>query len=127
MFSSAQQQLLQLLKIQPLQLRAEFSNQTLVPALQALDLNSTTLAAPILAAPEISHAIFLDILSLFQQSPVTTESSIQLGSLSWSIDSHATEVLLTNSKLITPPLSLLQQPTLKRQLWQQLSRYLEQL
>lgn len=127
MLSPDQQQLLQLLKIQPLQLRSQFENQSDTCVTQPPAANSSAVSKQQPQAPELSNAFCQDIISLFQQTPVKTESSLQLGSLNWCIDRQATESMLTENELITPPLPLLQQPALKRQLWQQLSRYLEQL
>lgn len=127
MLSPAQHQLLQLLKIQPLQLRSQFASQSDTTAVKPPELEYATVSEPQPYVPDLSDVICQDIMSLFQQTPVKSELSLQLGSLSWFIDHRATESLLTESQLITPPLSLLRQPAMKRQLWQQLSCYLDQL
>lgn len=125
MLSTSQQQLLQLLKIQPLQLRSHFNSASVMPASQAAEI-STSVTKPTREAPDSNHAFSQDVAALLQQAPVVVGDVLRLGALCWSIDDDATEPMLVEDELITPPFSLLQQPALKQKLWQQLSHYLAQ-
>lgn len=126
MLSNSQQQLLQLLKIQPLQLRTQFKSSSVATAEQAVtaDTKSSVIRRK-RQVPDSSHHCCQDVAVLLQKDPVVVDGALQFGGLNWSIDVDASESVLVGNELITPPFSLLQQPALKQQLWQQLSHYLE--
>ncbi len=108
--NSHQQQLLHLLNIKNLSLNTEFQHFALTavqqPALTGDKSQQTTAETtePMLLASDIR-------LLLSQLTP----------QLSWQIEPKASHCYCEADLLITPELSLLQQATLKRQLWQLLN------
>ena len=122
MLNSSQRQLLQLLSIQPLQLRPCFQPQTdMTPDASAEDASS----GKVFVCPQVNHPLVQDLAVLLQQQPAATPQALQLGALRWSIQSGSTECTLSGHQLISPELSTLTSPVLKRQLWHCISHYLD--
>ncbi|SEB04106.1 hypothetical protein SAMN04488051_1183 [Alkalimonas amylolytica] len=120
--NSSQRQLLQLLSIQPLQLKNCFQPQTdKTPVAMAVDDS----AGEIFVCPQVNHPLVQDLAVLLQQEPATTPQALQLGALRWSIQPGSTECSLSGHQLISPELSSLTSPVLKRQLWHCISPYLD--
>lgn len=117
----SQRQLLQLLAIQPLQLKACFQ-----PEKQN---NSETIADDVaeqtLLCPQLSHSLVQDVAYLLCQSPNASPQALQLGALHWSIQPGAADCVLSGHQLISPELASLTSSALKRQLWACLSHYLD--
>ncbi|MCC5827645.1 hypothetical protein [Alkalimonas sp.] len=122
MLNSSQRQLLQLLSIQPLQLKACFQPQTdMTPDASAADDS----AEQIFVCPQVNHPLVQDLAALLQHEPAATPQALQLGALRWSIQPGSTECTLSGQQLISPELSTLTSPVLKRQLWHCVSHYLD--
>ncbi|MEN3160337.1 hypothetical protein ABC502_18355 [Alkalimonas sp. NCh-2] len=122
MINSSQRQLLQLLAIQPLQLKSCFQPE---PETTPADVVADTATGPTLLCPQENHPLVQDVVYLLRQQPDTTPQGLQLGSLYWSILPGSTECTLSGHQLISPELSYLTSSALKRQLWACLSHYLD--
>lgn len=101
-FSSEQLQLLSRLNIETLALHSHFS-----------DMDAESLSVNHVVSPDLNHSMAQDINLLLQQLQVT---------LSWQLDMAASCSRLEGQVLLTPPLQQLQQPSLKKQLWQLLQQ-----
>ncbi|MDP4529694.1 hypothetical protein Q3O59_11745 [Alkalimonas delamerensis] len=120
MFNASQRQLLKILGIQPLQLRAQFQFSS-KSASEDLDSRSSIQ----LLCPDVNHGLVQDVLAFCQQQPVAAEKALLLGTLHWSIQPELTACQLSEHQLLTPELATLAATALKRQLWQCLSRYFD--
>ncbi len=119
MFNASQRQLLKVLGIQPLRLKAQFQSSG-KSASEDLDSSSS-----IQFCPDLNHGLVQDVLAFCQQQPVAAEKALLLGTLHWSIQPELTACQLSEHQLLTPELATLASTALKRQLWQCLSRYFD--
>ncbi|MCD1600435.1 hypothetical protein [Rheinheimera aquimaris] len=105
-FSYSQQNLLDVLRITPLQLNAAFVSE------QYREVQVETQSSPdtqILTAPDLSQALAQDIQLALPDS------------VNWQIHSLSDNVELNDKQLLTPALEKLQQAQSKKTLWRLLS------
>ena len=111
--SYSQQQLLKVLQISPVKLTDAFATQPLQAASLATESSSDNIASLKIEsqnlAPDLSQLLAQDIAAALADG------------LNWQIAPDAVQSQIQQQQLLTPPLSVLQQPEQKKALWALLS------
>jgi hypothetical protein len=119
--SYSQQQLLKFLQISPVKLTDAFATQLLLTAASSLTHREPS---PSPASENIAPDITIQFLApeLGQKLAQDIVAALADG-LNWQIDPDAAQSHIQQQQLLTPPLSVLQQPEQKKALWSLLSSY----
>lgn len=99
--SDSQQQLLSFLNISLLELRTEYTSETL----------------SLSGVPDLQQELVQDVLVLFPEPCLSLENRLQWPGFSWQIDSSLSTSQLDNNGLLTPELPGLKTAEAKKSLW----------
>ncbi|MGP9802152.1 hypothetical protein [Rheinheimera sp. NSM] len=119
--SYSQQQLLKVLQISPVKLTDAFATQPLLAAVSsAIENQSAQSSSDNIASLKIeSQSVVPDLSQLLAQDIAAALAE----GLNWHIAPDAAQSQIQQQQLLTPPLSVLQQPEQKKALWALLSGY----